>query len=388
MRYSPRMPLFRASATRTRVLLAVLALVSLIALFTTRVSRKMPDFQVYWTAGSRALAAQPLYRADDGHYQFKYLPAFAVLAAPIALAPLTAAKAAWFAVSAFLMIALLWLSVLALPDLRRPAPLLVVLTFLAMAKFYAHELVLGQVNLLFAVIVALAVVWLRGGRDAAAGLLLALAVVVKPYGIIFAPWLATRRDRTAFATMIAALVLLLMLPAVRYGWHGNLQLLGDWWRTVTSTTAPNLTNPDNVSLSAMFARWLGPDSAAGLLAPITAALLLALTGVVVAGRGALTATETLEASMLLLLIPLLSPQGWDYVFLVGTPAVMLLINDSASLPGGLRVATIAAIAVVGLVIYDLVGRGAYAVFMQLSIVTICMVVEITALAALRFKRAA
>ena len=388
MRYSPRMPLFRASATRTRVLLAVLALVSLIALFTTRVSRKMPDFQVYWTAASRALAAQPLYRAEDGHYQFKYLPAFAVLAAPVALAPLNAAKAAWFAVSAFLMIALLWLSVRALPGLRRPAPILVVLTFLAMAKFYAHELVLGQVNLLFAVIVALAVVWLRKGREAAAGLLLACAVVVKPYGAIFAPWLATRRDRTAFATMIAALLVLLVLPAARYGWQGNLQLLGDWWRTVTSTTAPNLTNPDNVSLGAMFAKWLGADSAAGPLAALTGVLLLALTGVVVAGRGALPATETLEASMLLLLIPLLSPQGWDYVFLIGTPAVMLLINDSASLPRGLRFATIAAIAIVAVVIYDLVGRDAYAAFMQLSIVTVCVVVEIAALAALRFRRAA
>src|SRR4051812_5731112 len=179
------MPVLAPSLTRTRVLLVVLASVSLVALFTTRVSRKMPDFQVYWTAGSRALAAEPLYRADDGHYQFKYLPAFAVLAAPVALLPLAAAKASWFGVSALLMMALLWLSLRAIPELRRPAPLLLVLTFLAMAKFYAHELVLGQVNLLFAVIVTGAIVWMRRGQDAAAGLLLALAVVVKPYAVIF-----------------------------------------------------------------------------------------------------------------------------------------------------------------------------------------------------------
>jgi hypothetical protein len=290
--------------------------------------------------------------------------------------------------SAVLMMGLLGLSVRAMPELRRPAPLLLVLTFLAMAKFYAHELVLGQVNLLFGVMVVLAVVWLHRGREAAAGLLLALAVVVKPYAAIFAPWLATRRDRTAFATMVAALVALLFLPAVRYGWQGNLQLLGEWWRTVASTTAPNLTNPDNVSLSAMFTKWLGPDSSATLLAGVTAALLLALTAVVIAGRGALSGIETLEVSMLLMLIPLLSPQGWDYVFLIGTPGVMLLINDAAALPRGLRIAAIAAIAVTGLTIYDLVGRDAYAMFMQLSIVTVCAVVEIAALAALRFRRAA
>src|SRR4051812_25812365 len=185
IRYSRRMPLFRASAARTRALLAVLAVVSLVALFTTRVSRKMPDFQVYWTAGARAMHAEPLYRADDGHYQFKYLPAFAIFAAPAAMMPLPAAKGVWFAASAVLMMALLLLSVRALPQVHRPPALLLVLTFLAMAKFYAHELVLGQVNLLFGAIAVLAMVWLRQGRDAAAGLLFALAVVVKPYGVIF-----------------------------------------------------------------------------------------------------------------------------------------------------------------------------------------------------------
>jgi len=382
------MPIFRASVARTRILLVVLAAVSLVALFTTRVSRKMPDFEVYWTAGARARAAAPLYRDEDGHYQFKYLPAFAVAAAPMAMIPLPAAKAAWFATSALLMIALLWLSVRAMPELRRPAALLLVLTFLAMAKFYAHELVLGQVNLLFGVLVTLAIVWLRARRDAAAGLLLALAVVVKPYAVIFAPWLASRRNRTAGMTMAAAVIALLFLPAIRYGWQGNLHLLGGWWHTVTATTAPNLINPDNVSLSAMFTKWLGPDSPARALAAVVALLLLALTVVVVAGRGALSDPDTLEASMLLLLIPLLSPQGWDYVFLIATPAVMLLINESAALPSGLRSATLAAIAIVALTVYDLVGRDVYTAFMQLSIVTICMVVEVAALAALRFRRAA
>src|SRR6478672_5028854 len=104
-----------ASTARTRVLLGTLALVSLVAVFTTRVSRKMPDFEVYRTAGARALAGEPLYRTEDGHFQFKYLPAFAVLASPLAKLPLAAAKGAWFAASAVLMVLLLGLSVQALP---------------------------------------------------------------------------------------------------------------------------------------------------------------------------------------------------------------------------------------------------------------------------------
>src|SRR4029453_10460890 len=113
-------------------------------------------------------------------------------AAPLGPFPAPAAKGAWFAASAVLMLVLLGLSLRALPEIHLPPALLVVVTFLAMAKFYAHELVLGQVNLLFAVIVVLAVVMMRRGAEAVGGLLLAVAVVVKPYAVIFLPWTATR----------------------------------------------------------------------------------------------------------------------------------------------------------------------------------------------------
>jgi hypothetical protein len=373
---------------RTRILLAVLAVVSLVALFTTRVQRKMPDFEVYWTAGSRALAAQPLYRESDGHFQFKYLPAFAILASPLALMPLGTAKALWFAASAILMLMLLWLSLRALPAVRLPPALLLAGTFVAMAKFYAHELVLGQVNLSFAVLVVLAILWLQRRRDAGAGALFALALVVKPYGAIFAPWLATRRRPAAFAIMVVALAGFLLLPAVRYGWSGNVRLLVDWWHTVTATTPVNLTNPDNVSLGSLFAKYLGAGSTATALAAFATLALVAAAGIVIAGRGRLESPETLEAALLLLLIPLVSPQGWDYVLLISTPAVMLLLDNLTSLPRGLRYATGAAIAIVAFAIYDLIGRDAYAAFMQLSIVTICAVIEAAALVALRFRRVA
>ncbi len=133
-----------------------------------------------------------------------------------------------------------------------------------------------------------------------------------------------------------------------YGWAGNLHLLGDWWTTVRTSTAPNLLNQDNVSLAGMFTKWMGPDSAAPTLTLLAIALLVGLTGIVIAARAGLPAPEPLEAALLLTLIPLISPQGWDYVFLIATPAVMLIIDRLSLLPRGLRIATIAAIAVVAL----------------------------------------
>ncbi|MGH9409001.1 MAG: glycosyltransferase family 87 protein [Vicinamibacterales bacterium] len=341
---------------RTRILLVALAVVSVIALYKTRVAQKMSDFDVYRTAAARAIAGQPLYRPEDGHYQFKYLPAFAILAAPAALVSDRIAKAGWFAISALLMIVLLALSVGALPAVHRPPPMLVVLTFIAMAKFYAHELVLGQVNLLFAVLIALALVHMRRGRDPLAGGLLALGVLVKPYAIVFLPWAATRRSRLACATMTAGVLVLLALPAVRYGVPGDVRLHADWWRTVTATTAPNVTNADNVSLAALFTRWTGSDATAAPLAAFLSAVLLLICAVVILARRTVPAAgapDTLEASLLLLLIPILSPQGWDYVLLIATPAIMLLINDLASVPRGLRIAAGIAIGVVAFSIFDL-----------------------------------
>ncbi|HTL44638.1 MAG TPA: glycosyltransferase family 87 protein [Vicinamibacterales bacterium] len=379
---------FVASRTRTRLLLGLLAAVSLAALFTTRVARKMPDFEVYWTAGARARVAAPLYRAEDGHFQFKYLPAFAIAAIPLSRMPQPVAKAVWFAVSAVLIMVLLGLSVRALPDLRRPPPLLVVLTFAAMAKFYAHELVLGQVNLLFAVIVTAAVVCLLERRRITGGLLFAAAVIVKPYGLLFAPWLLSRRDRLPFLATALGLAIVLILPAALYGWRGNIDLHRDWWQTVTASTPPNLLNQDNISLAALFAKWFGSAGQTRLLAAGASLTLLGLVAVVVAGRGTLLRTDALETALLLLLIPLLSPQGWDYVLLISTPAVMLLLNDLSRVPGALRTAAVIAVAVAALSIYDLLGRAVYAEFMALSLITVCVLVEFAALVSLRFARAA
>ena len=60
-------------------LLAAAVLAALAALFAFKTAAKMPDFEVYWRAGARALAAEPLYREEDAHFRLKYLPAFAVL---------------------------------------------------------------------------------------------------------------------------------------------------------------------------------------------------------------------------------------------------------------------------------------------------------------------
>jgi hypothetical protein len=358
------------------------------ALFSARIASRMADFEVYWRAGERAAAAEPLYRAEDGHYQLKYLPAFAMLAVPAALLPMTAAKALWFTISLGLIAVVLALSLALLPERRKRPWLLVTLTFVLMAKFYGHELVLGQVNLLLAALVLAAVHLAEGGRSGAAGLLATLAVVIKPYAVIVFPWFAARGCGRLVIAGGAALAGVLALPALAYGPAETVALHQAWWHTVAQSTAPNLLNADNVSLAGMYAKWLGAGPLAAGLTIATAIVLAGAALLVFAARRRVAAPAGLEAALLLTLIPLLSPQGWDYVFLVSTPAVMYVVNYERDLPGPLRIAAVAALATIGLSLYDVMGREAYARFMALSVITVCYLVVVFALVSLRLRRVA
>jgi uncharacterized membrane protein len=302
--------------------------------------------------------------------------------------PLHVAKSVWYLVSIALLASLVTLSLSILPERRTPVGLLVGVTVLAMAKFFAHEVVLGQMNALFAVVVVGAVVALRRGREPAAGLLIALAIVVKPYAVIFLPWLFARRRPGSVLTASTSLAAIVALPALVYGVAGDIEQHRAWWKTVTESTAPNLTNADNVSVAAMFAKWMGAGSAASTLAILTSLLILIGAVLVFLGRRKVTCPEGLEAAFLLTCIPLLSPQGWDYVFLVSTPAVMYLVNYHDRLPRPWHLLAAAAVGTIAFSVYDLMGRAAFGAFMAWSIVTVCYLVVLGALGALRARAVA
>jgi len=370
------------------VIAAIVLLLALAVIFSPRAIRKMRDFEVYWTAASRAIEAAPLYRPEDGHFQFKYLPAFAIVSVPVALMPLAKAKTFWFLISVALIPALLGLAVLLLPDRRRSQWTIVGALLVVMAKFYGHELVLGQVNLLFAVLVAGGVLAMRRSRDSLAGALFVAAVVVKPYAVLFLPWLVFTRGVRPLGSVTIGAICVAAAPVGLYGFAGTIALHRAWWATVSDSTAPNLANPDNVSVPAMFARTFANTDLGPVLAAGVSVILLAVACVVVArGRG-IEHRESLEGALLLTLVPLLSPQGWDYVFLVATPAIALLVNYDQRLPAGLRALTWAAMLTIGLSLFDLMGRERYGVFMSWSVITICFLVVNTSLAVLRTRRVA
>jgi glycosyl transferase family 87 len=357
-------------------------------LFMTKIRTEMVDFGVYRTAAGRALAAEPLYRADDGHYQFKYLPAFALAMAPFAAIDREAAQAIWFALSAGLLTAFVRWSVRGLPERRRSEPVLAGLAVLFMAKFYAHELTLGQTNILLGCLLAAALLAVQIDQPVVAGALIGAAAFVKPYALILLPWLAFTYGLSAALASGVVLVLGLLLPIVRYGWSGNLQLLADWYRTVSASTVPNLTSADNVSLAAMWAKWLGPGGLAAGMTALSSLGALAIVATIWLRRLRVSSPDYLEFALLMILIPLVSPQGWDYVLLLATPAVVLLMDRWQETSIGWRVASGLALAVMSFTFFDLMGRSLYESFMAHAVVSVAAIGLAVAVAQLRWRELA
>jgi hypothetical protein len=376
--------------TRRHAAIGLLALAALAALLylAIRQTRDLTDFEVYRTAGTRLLHAEPLYRAEDGHFVFKYLPAFAFGVVPFAVMGPDAAKVAWFALTFALLVWFVAESIRALPGRRRALGPLVALTLVVIARVAIRELSLGQTNVLLgALFVASFRATTRGARGLA-GTLVGLATFVKPYAILLAPWLAATVGAGALTAAFAAIAAGLALPAVVYGWSGNLSLVVEWFRTVTETTAPNMLLPENISIVSAWAKWIGAGPVAAALAVVTVLGLIGLAAFVLRRRGPVSSPAYLEFALLLLLIPLLTPQGWDYMLLLGTPAILCLLDRWREFGRPWQALVAAALVLIALPMREVLGLSITRQVMGAGILTVAALVLVAALVDLRLRRAA
>ncbi len=374
--------------TQKRLVLIGLLILAATAVYVVRMAGEMRDFEVYWQGSAHAAAGEPIYREDAGHYRYKYFPAFAVLLIPLGLLPLSVAKAIWFGTSVVLLVLLIRLSREFLVERRASTAFVTSAIIVVLGKFFGRELVLGQANLLFGMLAVWAVLAMRARREPLAGVLLALTIAVKPYGVLFLPWLVARRQMASITAAAATLAVIVVLPVPFYGISGTVTLYHDWWKTVTDTTAATLASGDSVSFASMYAKWLFPGPLATSLAAITIAGVVAMCGSVFRRRSDVRFPEAAEAALLLMLVPMLSPQGWDYVLLLAAPAVALLANHLDQMPRGLKLAVIVAALAIGLSVYDVMGRRLYTAYVELGLISVCASVLIFALYALRVNKSA
>jgi len=377
------------AAKRSAALLVLAAIVLFSLVFLIRMKDEMADFEVNYKAGQRIRSGETLYRTADGHWQFKYLPFSAFLYVPLTLLPLALAKAVWFGLIVAASVSIIVISS-KLIDYKYDtflSPVLV--TVLVMGRYFFREIQLGQINALITFLLV-ALIWLLARSQTAAaaavgGALEGLATALKPYALVFFPYFALRKKWTALALGLAVLSLAIFAPALSYGWKGNLIVLGEWRSSLATSTPSLLSSQDNVSLIGFLMKRTHDQSMSLVVYGI---ILAALGGLVLflLHRGSrLSQSTVLDGFLLLALIPLISPLGWDYTFLCAAPAVMLICRHYDKYRPFWKGFLVFNFLIISLSLYDLMGRGLYATFMSSSIITLDFLALVGYLAYLRIK---
>lgn len=379
------------SIKKTTVLLIALGFLIFLILFLIKVKGEMVDFEVCYEAGKRIWIGETLYRLADEHYQFKYPPSAALFYLPLNLFPLPMAKAIWYFIVLFSEIFLVAIS-LKLVNAGRAKFSLSILATLILAKFFLRELQLGQINafitflLLLAIQVVLSAENLSSSaKERGSGLFLGLAIALKPYSSIFIPYFLIKKKWHVLWTSLVFLAFAFFAPSLFYGLTGNFRVFQEWVSSLSHSTPGLLTTQDNISIIAFFMKWTG-NGRISFICSTVVIFLLALSFLFLIWKGReISRSLLLESSILLILIPLISPLGWDYTLLSSVLGVVIVLKNFFIYSKFWRLVLIANFSIISLSLYDLLGKSLYATFMSASVITVNFLILIGYLAYLRMK---
>ncbi|MGA7873526.1 MAG: glycosyltransferase family 87 protein [Candidatus Binatus sp.] len=240
----------KLDVTRARQLAWLALGAYLVGLGVSATLRSQGDFNVYYRAGHRVLHGRAIYPPGDSD-RFLYAPVFAIGFAPLAALPHHLAQLVFFAVNAFSLIEFISGSGVILFGRERqlPAALLVVPVLLSF-RFIDNNIEHGQINLPTLALLVWAIIYADESRDAWAGLMLAAAILIKPFGLLAALHLALRRRFAALGWAVASGVALMVVPIVIFGPRGWLDQTGAYAAAIASMTnryRTMLTNQSAVS---------------------------------------------------------------------------------------------------------------------------------------------
>ena len=212
--------------------------------------RTQGDFNVYYRAGDRVLHGLAIYPPADSD-RFLYAPVFAILFAPLAALPRHLAQFVFFAVNAFSLIELIiGAGVILFGRARRIPAALIVVPVLLSFRFIDNNIEHGQINLPTIALIVWAIIYADESHDGWAGLMLAAAILIKPFAVLAALHLAIRRRFATLGWPAAAGIALIVGPIVIFGPRGWIDQTGAYLNAIASMTnryRTMLTNQSAVS---------------------------------------------------------------------------------------------------------------------------------------------
>ncbi|CAN5624642.1 hypothetical protein BH11BAC2_BH11BAC2_25590 [soil metagenome] len=202
-----------------------LILICVVFMFAEIVNQRfwMSDFEVYYKAAYRILHSQNLYRIEaDKHYIFKYSPTSAIYFIPFLIFPFEAAKIVYWLlltgviVSGFYMCVEIIRPSYLKSALKRPVNLVFLFAILILAVHFLRELHLGQVNYLLLYCYISALYFYQHKENIPFSLILALSIFIKPFTLIFLPFLIYKKKYSRLVLFAFFSLVLFLLPILFY----------------------------------------------------------------------------------------------------------------------------------------------------------------------------
>jgi hypothetical protein len=328
----------------------------------------MNDFHVYYTAASRIIHGENLYRpAEDGHYHYKYSPESAIYFIPLTVFNYSAAKISYWILLSLVICFGFYLSLsLVKPDFRQRAPgrinNMILLAGLILGVHIQRELHLGQVNqLLLVIFIGMAALMVRS-QKALLSFLWAASIFIKPHGLIFLPYFIIKKEFKIIGYFFLFLVIIVLTPLLFYDANMAISQHQQWFTELGVELGQKeaLTNPGIHTVFSLLARYtplrlldFTPFAkmlfqVAVLLALGTAVLYLIYRGYNI-GRGFI-----LEMAFLIGLIPLLASTG-SVAFAFIELSLFLIIFNWSKLARWAKVVAVAGFVFLGGNFHDLLG---------------------------------
>jgi hypothetical protein len=310
----------------------------IVGLGIAAVLRKQADFNTYYLAGERVLGGLSIYPPTDSD-RFLYAPIFALAFVPIAALPLKLAQLAFFIINALALVELIIGTGVMLFGRERKLPAgLIVIPVALCFRFIGNNIEHGQINLIVLALLVWAVIFSERMRAPLAGVMLAAAILIKPFAILVAAYIFIRRRFNSFGWTIVGGIILIVAPVFIFGPHRWVEQTTAYLQAVSSMTGRYRTMLTNQSAVSAIARLVQPVSTEYMTSALPLALGMGLEVVLAAAVlvwGWLSGrNDRIALSGLFCVMPGFAPVSWKSYFVALIVPYMLLtatlVRDDAA----------------------------------------------------------
>jgi alpha-1,2-mannosyltransferase len=239
--------------------LFIAAAIALVAVLGVVFVRNLTDFSVYYAAGRSLLSGRTdLYAPDFARgvvMDYRYLPFFILVFAPLSFAPYPVAAWVWHLLNT-VAIALAVTSIASMySGLSYNRTKVWTVAFLAVVPYFAMALDYGNVQLIVTALMFAGLSLALRGRDLPAAALLAVAITVKIVPALTLPYFAVTRRLSLLGLVLIITAALNLLPSIYFGVTGNGEQIARWYEHVIVGQEFHETNgPINLSLKGQLRR--------------------------------------------------------------------------------------------------------------------------------------